>query len=428
MFDLVVKHANLPDGRRDQDIACENARIVAIEPNIQGSSRHFIDAEGHLVSPPFIDGHLHLDAALLHERPLANETGGLYEGIAIWAKAKQSQTIDEYKARAREVCRWAIAQGTLHIRCQTDICEPELRGVRALIELREEFSLFINLQIVAFPQDGYFRFPGAQRLMEEAIELGAEVVGGIPDYELTTAEGNESIRELCGIAQRKGLMVDMHMDQTTDPQSRQIEMLSSETIRLGIGPKVTASHCPTISSVNQYYARKLIDQMAQSGMSVMVQPMQAATCWGIMAPIARLFEAGVNVALGQDCILDPWYPYGKCDMLDIAHMASVFGQVLASKRKLQLFDAITTSSARALGLQDYGLEKGRAADFVLLQARDPVEAIRLRPPRLAVVRGGRVIASQPKQEVTLKLDQKEQLVRFERQDAANVLRAVDARA
>lgn len=403
MFDLIIRGANLPDGRARQDIGCAQGKIKAIVPKLDAAAPIEIDADNCLVSPPFIDGHLHMDAALLQGRPRINQTGGLYEGIRIWAEAKQATTIEDYKARARQICHWSIAQGTLYIRCQTDICEPNLNAVKALLEVKEEMKPFITLQIVAFPQDGFYRFAGATRLLRQALEMGAEVIGGIPDYELTAEMGNQSIRELCKIALDGDFLIDMHMDQTTDPQSRQIEMLTAETIMRGLGSRVTASHCPTLSSVNPYYASKLIDQIAQSQMSIMVQPMQAATCWGIMAPIGKLLDAGVNVALGQDCILDPWYPFGKCDMLDIAHMAATFGRVMDSTGKRRLFDAVTVSGARALGLSGYGLKIGGPADFVVLDAANPEEAIRLRPSRLAVIRGGAVLSRQQPQEARLTL-------------------------
>ena len=259
MFGLIVRHATLPDGRENQDIACSDGRIKQVNERIDADARDEIDADGYLVSPPFVDGHLHVDAALLHGRPRVNETGDLNEGIRIWAEAKRHTSIEDYKARARQICHWSIAQGTLFIRCQTDICEPDLNAVRVLIAVRDEMKPYITLQIVAFPQDGFLRHPQASQLLREALDLGAEVVGGIPDYELTTALGNRSIKELRVIAASKNLPVDMHMDQTTDPQSRQIKTLTAETIELGLGSRVTASHCPTLSRVNEHYLGKLID-------------------------------------------------------------------------------------------------------------------------------------------------------------------------
>jgi cytosine/creatinine deaminase len=416
MFDLLVKNANLQDGRSRMDIACAKGRIVAVEPNIDGEAREIIDATGRLAIPPFVDAHWHLDGALLHGNPYSNESGTLYEGIDIWTKLKQTLTVQDYKERARRVLCWAIANGSLHLRCQTDICEPQLRAVQALIELRDELKPYIDLQLVAFPQDGYLRDPNAIQLMKRALDMGMDVIGGIPDYELTASLGNEAVKELCELADKRGLLVDMHIDQTTDPQSRQIEALAQECTRLKMGARVSASHCPSMANFDDYYANKLIAQIADSGMNVCVQPMVAATCWGVMARIGQLLDGGVNVALGQDCVMDPWYPFGKCEMLDIAHMAIVWGRILAEKNKLKVFDSITYSGATALNLESYGVAKGNYADLVILQAPDPIEAIRIRPPRLAVIRRGEVISRQQAQSADLKLDGQRVEIDFTRDD------------
>ena len=403
MFDLLVKNANLQVGRSGIDIACAKGRILAVESNIDGEARETIDATGRLVIPPFVDAHWHLDGALLHGNPHSNESGTLYEGIEIWSKLKQTTTVENYKERARRVLCWAIANGSLHVRCQTDICEPQLRAVKALIELRDELKPYIDLQLVAFPQDGYLRDPNAIQLMKRALDMGMDVVGGIPDYELTVRLGNEAVRQLCELADKRGLLVDMHIDQTTDPQSRQIEALAQECIRLKMGARISASHCPSMANFDDYYANKLIAQIAQSEMNICVQPMVAATCWGAMARVGELLDGGVNVALGQDCVMDPWYPFGKCEMLDIAHMAIVWGRILVEKKKAMVFNSITYGGAKALNLDGYGIAKGNYADLVVLQAPDPLEAIRIRPPRLAVIRRGEVIARQQAQRADLSL-------------------------
>ncbi|MGE4248237.1 MAG: cytosine deaminase [Parvibaculaceae bacterium] len=416
MFDLLVKNANLQDGRRRIDIACAKGRIVAVEPNIEGEARETIDAAGNLVIPPFVDAHWHLDGALLHGNPYSNESGTLYEGIDIWTKLKRTATVEDYKERARRVLCWAIANGSLHVRCQTDICEPELRAVQALIELRDELKPYIDLQLVAFPQDGYLRDPNALKLMKRALDMGMDVVGGIPDYELTAPLGNEAVRQLCELADKRGLLVDMHVDQTTDPQSRQIEAITQECMRLKMGARVSASHCPSMANFDDYYAGKLIAQIAEADMNICVQPLVAATCWGVMARVRQLLDAGVNVAFGQDCVMDPWYPFGKCEMLDVAHMAIVWGQVLAEKTKLRVFNAITYGGAKALNIDGYGIARNNHADLVVLKAPDPMEAIRIRPARLAVIRRGEVIARQPAQRAELFLGGQRLAVDFTRDD------------
>ncbi|WP_136661531.1 cytosine deaminase [Nitratireductor sp. XY-223] len=412
MFDLIIRNATLQDGRQNIDIACREGKIVAVASNIDGDARDVIDAEGFLVTPPFVDAHFHLDGALTHGNPMSNQSGELYEGINIWNRLKDTLTAEEVKDRARRICLWALANGTLHLRAQTDICDPKLRAIEALIELRDELRPLMDLQIVAFPQDGYLRTPGAVETMARAIEMGVDVVGGIPDYELTAALGQQSVRELCELAHRHGLLVDMHTDQTPDPQSRQVETLTAETIRLGLGSRVSASHCPSLANFDDYYANKLMAQMAVSGMNVVVCPLTAATCWGVMTRVGELYEAGVNIAFGYDCVLDPWYPLGTADILDVAHMAVVFGRLMSATQQTRVFESITYQGAKALGIDRYGIAEGCNADLVLLQARNPIEAIRLQPPRLAVVRRGKIIATQPKRSAMLLFEGDERLIDF----------------
>lgn len=412
MFDLLLKNATLQDGTKNVDIACRNGTIAEVAPRIDGDAHETIDAEGFLVIPPFVDSHFHVDCALLHGDPFVNESGELYEGIDHWLKIKETLTVESVKQRAKSICAWAIANGTLHIRAQTDICDPHLRAAQALIEVRDEMKAYLDLQLVAFPQDGYLRDPGAVTLMKRALDMGVDVVGGIPDYELSVPLGHESIRQLCELAEKRGLLVDMHIDQTPDPQSRQVEAITAEIIRLGLGKRASASHCPSMANFHDYYANKLIAQMAQAEMNVVVQPMTAATCWGVMTRASQLYDAGVNVAFGQDSVSDPWYPLGKCEMLDIAHMAIVYGRMLSEKKKHKVFDSITYGGARALNIEGYGVAKGKNADLVVLQARSPMEAIRIRPVRLAVIRRGKVIARQDKQLSRISLGQRQLEVDF----------------
>lgn len=400
MLDMIVRGGSLQDGRTGVDIGCKDGVIVAIEPGLAAQASEEIDAQGRLVTPPFVDCHLHLDAVLTHGNPRINESGELYEGIDLWADLKATLTPEDYKQRALDYCHWAIAQGTLAIRAHVDICDRRLAQVEALIEVREQMRPYLDLQLVAFPQDGYYRYDGAVDLMRQALDMGLDVVGGIPDFELTAVLGNESVRELCEIAVERGLLVDMHTDQTLDPQSRQIEQLTYQTRHLKLGARASASHCTSLTTFHDNYAMKLIAQIADSGLNVIVSPMTSATCLKVMTRITALWDAGVNIGFGQDCVMDPWYAFGMEDMLDVGHMAIHFGRLLSEQRKAQVFDALTYGGARALSLEDYGLEVGKKADMVVLQASSPMEAIRLKAARLHVVRSGREIArSQPRASV-----------------------------
>ena len=360
MLDLLVKNATLQDGTKGVDIACLGGKIAEVAPGIAGDAKEIVNADGFLVAPPFVDSHFHVDCALLHGDPYVNESGELYEGIDHWLKIKETLTVESVKQRAKSVCTWAIANGTLHIRAQTDICDPQLRAAQALIEVREEMKPYLDLQVVAFPQDGYLRDPHAVALMTRALDMGVDVVGGIPDYELTAPLGYESIRQLCELAEKRGLLVDMHIDQTPDPQSRQVEAITAEIIRLGLGHRASASHCPSMANFHDYYANKLVAQMAQAEMNVVVQPMTAATCWGVMTRVSQLYDAGVNVAFGQDSVSDPWYPLGKCEMLDIAHMAIVYGRMLSEKRNTRYSTASPTAVLARSILRAMGSPRAKA--------------------------------------------------------------------
>ncbi len=397
MLDMIVRGGSLQDGRTGVDIGCKDGVIVAMEPRLEAQAVQEIDAAGRLVVPPFVDCHLHLDAVLTHGNPRINESGELYEGIALWADLKATLTPEDYKRSALDYCHWAIAQGTLAIRAHVDICDHRLAQVEALIEVREQMRPYLDLQLVAFPQDGYYRYDGAVDLMRTALDMGLDVIGGIPDFELTAQLGNDSVRELCELAVERGLLVDMHTDQTLDPQSRQVEHVTYQTRRLKLGARASASHCTSLTTFHDNYAMKLIPQMADAGLNVIVSPMTSATCLKVMTRVAALWDAGVNIGFGQDCVMDPWYAFGMEDMLDVAHMAIHFGRLLSEQRKAQVFDGITYGGARALSLEGYGLAPGCNADMVVLQASSPMEAVRLKATRLHVLRRGREIArSEPR--------------------------------
>ena len=265
----------------------------------------------------------------------------------------------------------------------------------ALIAVRERMKPYLDLQLVAFPQGRLLPLRGRHRARAPRPRHGFDVVGGIPDYELTAELGNRSVRELCEMAAKRDLRVDMHTDQTLDPQSRQIEALTCETIRLGLGEMASGSHCTSITTFHDNYAMKLIEQIANARLNIVVSPMTSATCLKVMTRVEELWDAGVNIAFAQDCVMDPWYAFGKADMLEVAHMAIHFGRLLSKKRKAQVFDAITYGGARALGLEGYGLDRGCNADMVVLQAGDPMEAVRLGAPRLFVIRRARSSPGRP---------------------------------
>lgn len=406
MLDLIVRNAALPDGRTGMSIGVSNGRIVAVEPTIEGEAAETIDAGGRLLSPPFVDPHFHMDATLSLGLPRMNRSGTLLEGIALWGELKPQLTLEAMVERALRYCDLAVSRGLLFIRSHVDVSDSRLLTAEAMIEVRERVRPYIDLQLVAFPQDGYFRTPGAADLLVRSLDMGLDVVGGIPHFERTMADGTASVEALCRIAAERGLPVDLHCDESDDPLSRHIETLAAETIRHGLEGRVVGSHLTSMHSMDNYYVSKLIPMIAEAGITAVPNPLINITLQGRqdsypkrrgMTRVPELLAAGVNVAFGHDCVMDPWYALGSGDMLEVAHMAVHVAQMTSREGLRTAFDAVTVNSAKALGLDGYGLAVGAKADFVLLQAADPIEAIRLKAHRLLVVKSGRVIArSEPR--------------------------------
>ncbi|KAE9630028.1 amidohydrolase family protein [Parasedimentitalea maritima] len=401
MFDLILKNATLPDGRTGIDIACQNGTIAAVEPNITAEAQEVIDATGYLVSPPFVDPHFHMDATLSLGTPRMNTSGTLLEGIALWGELKPIQSVDDIVTRALRYCDLAVSMGIGAIRSHVDVCDDALTGVQALLEVRKQVAPYLDLQLVAFPQDGVLRDPTAMENLIRALDMGVDVVGGIPHFERTMADGAESVRQLCEIAEKRGLMVDMHCDESDDPHSRHIETLANETQRLGLQGRVAGSHLTSMHSMDNYYVSKLIPLIAEAEVHAIPNPLINIMLQGRhdtypkrrgQTRVPQLRDAGITVGFGSDCVMDPWYSLGRADMLDVASMGLHVGQLSSRADMAWCFEAVTRNSAKIMGLQGYGLEKGCAANMVLLQAHDTIEAIRLRATRLAVIRNGRVIA------------------------------------
>jgi cytosine/creatinine deaminase len=413
MFDLKITNATLPDGRTGMGIGLTGGRIAALEPNLAGEAGETIDARGELVAPPFVDCHFHMDATLSLGLPRLNESGRLLEGIEIWGELKPLLTHEAVIERALRYCDLAVSQGLLAIRTHVDVCDPRLLGVEALLEVKKRVAPYIDLQLVAFPQDGYYRYPGAPELLERALDMGVDVVGGIPHFERTMADGARSVTALCEIAAKRGLLVDLHCDETDDPLSRHIETLTSETQRLGLGGRVAGSHLTSMHSMDNYYVSKLLPLMAEAGVAAIANPLINIGIQGRhdsypkrrgMTRIPEMLSYGITCAFGHDCVMDPWYSLGQADMLEVASMGLHVAQMTSRDAMRQCFAAVTTEPARILKLEGYGIEVGSNADMVLLQAADPIEAIRLRAARLAVIRKGRVIARSPRRETALALD------------------------
>lgn len=416
MLDLSLRGVRLPGETETREIGIADGKIAPVGP-----ARETIDLGGALITPALVEPHIHLDAVLTVGEPRYNVGGSLFEGIAIWAERVQTLTVEDVKRRAAEVLRWQLANGVLHVRSHVDVCDPALRALRALVELREEVKEQIDLQLVAFPQQGIYSFDDGERLMREAVRLGADVVGGIPHYELTREYGERSVRFVMELAAEHGLKVDIHCDETDDDHSRFLEVLAAETIRLGMSGRVTASHTTAMHSYNNAYAYRLIQNLRRAGLHMVTNPLDNSVLQARFDsyPIRRghtrvkeLLAAGVNVCVGHDSVMDPWYPLGYGDPLQAAFVLVHYAQMSGYRELQQLIEMITVNPARALGLSSYGLAEGDAANLVVFAAPSEMDAIRLVAPRRLVLRDGRIVARTEPARTTIQWNGREQEVDF----------------
>lgn len=412
MLDLLLRHCHLPDGRTQVDVGVQAGRIVAIQEALEAPAHQVVDCGGQLLTSPFVDAHFHMDSTLTYGQPRVNQSGTLLEGIALWGELKPHLQQEAIIERAMQYCDWAVGRGLLAIRSHVDISDDRLLAVEALLQVKKQVAPYLDLQLVAFPQDGILRSPTALVNLKRALDMGVDVVGGIPHFERTMQQGAESVQLLTELAAERGLRVDMHCDETDDPMSRHIETLAFHTQRLGMQGRVAGSHLTSMHSMDNYYVSKLIPLIREAGVAAIANPLINITLQGRhdtypkrrgMTRVPELWAAGVDVAFGHDCVMDPWYALGSGDMLEVAHMGLHVAQMTGQAAMRQCFEAVTSVPARILGLDGYGLEVGCHADLVLLQARDPIEAIRLRAQRLAVWRRGQLVASAPPAVTTLHL-------------------------
>ncbi|MCC7646105.1 MULTISPECIES: amidohydrolase family protein [unclassified Janthinobacterium] len=420
-MDLVIRNASLPDGRRAIDIAIEGGRIAAVGPALPVTGAQEIDAEGDLVTPPFVDAHFHMDATLSYGLPRVNASGTLLEGIALWGELKPQLTQQALVDRALQYCDWAVARGLLAIRSHVDICDPRLLAVEALLDVKRQVAPYLDLQLVAFPQDGILRSPDAFDNLKRAIAMGVDVVGGIPHFERTMADGAESVRLLCEFACERGLMVDMHCDESDDPLSRHIETLAFHSQRLGMQGRVTGSHLTSMHSMDNYYVSKLLPLIREAGVAAIANPLINITLQARhdtypkrrgMTRVPEMLAAGIPVAFGHDCVMDPWYSLGSGDMLEVAHMGLHVAQMTGQQAMHDCFLAVTETPARILGLDGYGIAPGCHADLLILDCGSTVEALRLRAARRLVLRRGKIVSEAPRAQSRLHLPGRPDSVNF----------------
>ncbi|WP_349617531.1 cytosine deaminase [Azotobacter salinestris] len=386
-------------------IELNGARIAAIAaqpaPADAGGGGDELDAAGNLVVPPFVEPHIHLDATLTAGEPAWNMSGTLFEGIERWAERKALVTHEDTKTRAKKAIDMLVEHGIQHVRTHVDVTDPTLAALKAMLEVREETRQLIDLQIVAFPQEGIESYKGGRELMAEAIALGADVVGGIPHFENTREQGVSSIKFLMDLAERTGCLVDVHCDETDDPQSRFLEVLAEEARVRDMGERVTASHTTAMGSWDNAYCSKLFRLLKLSRINFVSCPTESIHLQGRfdtfpkrrgLTRVAELDRAGLNVCFGQDSIVDPWYPLGNGNILRILEAGLHICHMLGYADLQRALDLITGHSARTLHLGErYGLEVGRPANLLILSAASDYEMLRSQGHALVSIRHGEVL-------------------------------------
>lgn len=405
-MDIILRNAKLRNREELVDVGIDKGKIECIAVKINATADEEIDAKGNMVSPPFVDPHLHLDAVLSVGDPRYNMTGTLLEGIQIWGERKPTLTKEIIKRNAIEAIKWEVANGTLKIRTHADTTDPTLLTVESLLEVKDEMKDLVDLQIVAFPQDGIYTSPEGEKLMQRAIEMGADVVGGIPHNEFTREDGVKDVEFTFELAQKYHRLIDIHVDETGDDQSRFVEVMAKLAINNGMQGLVTASHTTAMHNYNNDYAFKLIGILKRAGLNMITNPFDNSVLQNRTDGYPRrrghtrvdeMHARGVNVSIGHDSIMDPWYPMGKGSMLQAANLLMHTAHMSGYDQIPALFDMITVNSARTMNIQDvYGIEVGKPADLIVLDAKTEMDAIRIMSECLYVIRKGKcVVATVP---------------------------------
>lgn len=401
-MDIIIRNAKLRNKEGLWDIGIENGKIKALANNLFEKAEQEIDAKGNLTIPSFIDPHIHLDKVNIVDVVRPNKTGTLKEAIEIIWDKKANYTIEDIADRAGDVIKRAVLNGTTRMRSHVDIDTiGGLKPLEGVIAAKNKYKDIMDIETIAFPQEGIIKDPGCDKLMWEAMEMGADVVGGMPANENTPEDSRKHI-ELCfDIAEKYNADVDMHVDETDDPFYRTLEMLADETIKRGWQGRVTAGHTCALAAYDDHYAKYVIEKVKNAGIHMITNPVTNLMLQGRndKQPIRRgitrvkeLLEAGVNVSFGQDCVKDTFYPFGSADMLQVALITAHAAQMSLPHEIEKVFDMITYDAAKILRLENYGLEEGNDADIVILDTFTINDAIRLQPTRLYVIKNGKLIA------------------------------------
>jgi len=421
---MIIKNAALHGKTGLFDLTIEEGKITSIDTaKNERVDDEILDVKGSLVVPPFIEPHIHLDTTLTAGEPAWNQSGTLFEGIQRWSERKESLTHDDVKRRAKQALTWQVAQGIQHVRTHVDVTDPKLTALQALLEVREEMADYLDLQLVAFPQEGIQSFQNGVELLEEALKMGADVVGGIPHFEFTREYGVESLKTSFDLAEKYDRLVDIHCDEIDDEQSRFVEVVAKEAYERGLGSKVTASHTTAMGSYNNAYTYKLFRLLGMSEINFVSNPLINIHLQGRfdtypkrrgLTRVKELLEAGMNVCFGHDDIFDPWYPLGTGNMIQVLHMGIHASQLMGYEQISDSIELITTNSAKTMHIDDnYGIEVGKDANMIVLDGPNSYEVIRKQALVTHSIRRGQIIAQTKPSETTVNFGQVEK-VNFER--------------
>ena len=411
---MLIRNVRLAGREGMWQILCQGGVIRAIEPmSTQLLSARELDGEQGLVIPPFIEPHIHLDTTQTAGEPSWNLSGTLFEGIERWAERKALLTHEDVKQRAIQTLKWQIANGIQFVRTHVDVSDPNLVALKAMLEVREEMKEWVELQIVAFPQEGILSYPNGKALLEEALKLGADVIGAIPHFEFTREYGVESLHYVFDLAEKYQVLMDVHCDEIDDEQSRFIETLATLAYERGMGHRVTASHTTAMHSYNGAYASRLFRLLKMADINFVANPLVNIHLQGRfdsypkrrgITRVKEMLEANINVCFGHDDVFDPWYPMGTANMLQVLHMGLHVCQIMGYEQINDSLKLIGSHSARTLNVQDrYGIEVGKPANLLILPAENGFDAVRRQVPVRYSIRHGRVIADTRPAETTLHL-------------------------
>ena len=417
---MLVKNVHIHNREGLWQILIEEGKISRIFPQdeVFNYSGEILDGEEGIVYPPFVEPHIHLDATQTAGQPNWNQSGTLFEGIERWAERKSLLSHEDVKSRAWKTLKWQIANGIQYVRTHVDVSDPTLTALKAMLEVKKEIAPWVDLQIVAFPQEGILSYPNGEKLLDQAMEMGADVVGGIPHFEFTREYGVESMHIAFDIARKYNKQIDIHCDEIDDEQSRFVETVAALALKYDMGEKVTASHTTAMHSYNNAYASRLFRLLKMSKIHFVANPLVNLHLQGRfdtypkrrgVTRVKEMLKNNINVCFGHDDVFDPWYPLGTANMLQVLHMGLHVCQLMGYGQINDGLKLVTENSAKALGLMDYGIQEGNSANFIVLPAENGFDAVRRQVPTRYSIRHGKVISETQLAKTTIHLSDSEQV-------------------